>query len=250
MNSPLLTRIYQAHLDRLGDRLVAVILCGSASEGTAGDDVDYVVLLRSLSGEAYAEVVKARAELAREYGIDMSNTVISRRDYNRYLVAPNTIDGKAAQALIEAAGRPERVLSRDGFRLNLPALDVVSNFSVQNFFTLRKLVLKMIARSAEDQSPATGKLAKICLIALKMKLQHAEPRLFMKQTVAQAYVSGRLSVQDKANYEMLSSIKYRPVHADAVSDITQLLKFLDSTVVLFAAEQTLHQNLALAQRSN
>lgn len=181
----LLEQLCQAHQGKLAGQPFAVVLCGSAAERPAqpGSDVDYVVVIEDESVATLERLNAARAELEAAWSVPVSNTAVrfeAVRNLEQYL---NAIDGKAAQALLEAQGAPERL--RSTVPLTIPAVSAerIQVYSQQNFWTLQALVRKQVARGS-FAAEGTAKLIKLCLIALKMRRQYLAPSAYTTGVVS------------------------------------------------------------------
>lgn len=175
--------IARAHQDKLGEHLSGIILCGSVNDPgkvyTPDSDVDFIVVLDELTGPATLGAAEGRRLAGQAIGASASNTLITGREVSLFTNDPSALDGKASQALIEAANRPERILAASDLAIVLPSEALVSGYSASNFRLLEQLIRKTMARSGPELSPGERhKLAKIGLIALKMRVQHDSPRRF------------------------------------------------------------------------
>ena len=229
--------IFRAHEREVGKHLAGIVLCGSVnSELSRSSDVDFVVVLKELSGAALRGAAAGRAEVGGMIDYSVSNTVISLDEVRMFPSDPIRMDGKAAQGLIEAANRPERVMGFGDTQITLPPTELVQDFSTHNFALLDLFIRKAVARADEPElSPAERrKVANVGLIALKMRLQYESPLLF--STVG----DGDLFEKAHAN-EMLGTfltfareVKADPEEHDSEDVLDTVADFLTESRVYFA----------------
>jgi hypothetical protein len=235
----IVTRIVDAHRERLGTRLSGIILCGSlgtkryANDG--GSDIDYLVVVDTLTVSVAQTLADIRAQLSLDLGYSMSNTVLCIRDLEQFSRLPETLDPKACQALLEASGAPARVVYKaDTFvAYNVPSEAAIATFSRQNFYGLRAVLRKKMIRGIPDISFGAEDLqntAKICLIILKLKVQISHPDAFVNNSEHEApFWKGRLSSQDFEWYQELTHLKRATLIEEGAAEnfIDKVLLFLE-----------------------
>ena len=174
------TTILKVHQELLGDHLSGIILCGSVNDPgkvfTPTSDIDYIVIVDKLTEQTLRLAADSREAISKTTVASVSNTLITTEESVLFTTKPEALDDKAAQALIEAANCPERVLGARNLVIALPSDEVIQNFSIISFRLIEQLIRKTIIRSDAELPPQVRhKIAKLCRIALKRLLQYHAP---------------------------------------------------------------------------
>lgn len=232
-------QILEVHQRMLGGHLVAVVQCGSMTDddkvNIEGDDVDFVVVVDQLDGEVFRACAEAHSELSKIVPASVSNTLITRADAELSLDEPEMLSGKAVQALYEVAKRPEWILgAAPGFTVDLPSDDVIRRFSVYDFNRMVVFVRNLLGRAEPDLSyELQHKMAKVTLIALKMKLQYDDPRRFADPDGPR--LDGDMSESDAAVHQMIQRVKGGPGQCTPAEQVAVTAQFFIDTQAHFRA---------------
>jgi len=173
----LLARIFREHEERLANQSFAIVLCGSADTQAQrpDSDIDYVVVTETDTAAALTILAEVRAGLEAALSQPVSNTAVTFTAVADLETTLGTLDGKAAQALLEARVHPERIAAPDTFTIPEVSAAAIRDYSFHNFWTIQALVRKQLARreaTAELRPVQNMKLLKLCAIALKMRRQY------------------------------------------------------------------------------
>ena len=240
-----LNAIFNAHEKTLGSTMFSIILCGSAATGDLNptSDIDYIVVVDDISYENLVDLAGIRSELEESLGHPMSNTIIDIKQLYAGDQSILALDGKALQSLIESIENPSRIRSNTEFLM--PNIDsgVVSDFSKQNFFLLKTLIIKHIVRNCPTDFKDyayVNKLAKLCLIALKMESQALTsksampigPRKWLNTS------SRRRLQQIRQDMETLTGLKQR----EKLNNIDEIIRIANS--ICETRPQDLRQNFS------
>lgn len=197
----LLEQIYQEHYKQLGEQAFAIVLCGSAAENPphAAGDIDYVAVVHMDNMATLLRLRAARERLEAAIGAPMSNTIVRFEAVTNLEQWLGVIDGKAAQALLEAQQHPERVHCSVSFAIPPVTPAAIQAYSRQNFWTLQAIVRKHVVRSPLTLNRSredVTKLLKLCTIALKMRRQYVTS-LPSKSILCQSILSATNSLIDE-----------------------------------------------------
>lgn len=226
--------IQQSILDEykssLADKLIGLIFCGSVfSAKMSMNDVDYLVVVDSLEYSLLPNLFDTKQRLEKQYGTTFSDTVVTLSEINHFSDAIKHLDGKAAQALLEATLVKNKIFTAGEHSISIPTLEdsLVRDFSEQNFYTLSTVLRKHLIRSNYHNSlDFRLKLLKLIAIILKMKIQYIDPGYFMKTDTANV-------PQDKEYIEMLKEVEGNKGQDSDLSDddiYTMLPEILDDSL--------------------
>ena len=202
------TSIQQNILDEyqnsLGDSLAGLIFCGSiSSTKKVMNDIDYLVVIDNMEYLVLPCFFDVKKSLEELYKIKLSDTAITLSEINNFRDTIQCIDGKAAQALIEATLAEKRVITNEGHTINIPVVDSssIKNFSKQNFYALSGVLRKHLIRSNHHESVTFRlKILKLVAIILKMRIQYTNQEYFMK-------TDSITTSQSKDDIELLKKIE-------------------------------------------
>jgi len=175
----LLDRIFRAHEQQLTDQSFAIVLCGSAAEHalTKESDIDYLVVVEQETAAVLTTLAEIRAALEADLGQPVSNTAVSFAAVAALDQTLGTIDGKAAQALLEARTHPSRIASTGNFVIPKVSPATLQTYLMHDFWKLQALIRKQLARmefAPQARETHLTKLLKLCAIALKVRQQFLE----------------------------------------------------------------------------
>lgn len=168
----ILKQIFDAHKGGLGESFEGIILCGSAgSKGglSEAQDVDYVVVLKSISAELLKTMAHARQKLSEDFGIEFSNTVALAGQVEKIKDSYKHLDGKLVQAVIESGPGNTRLMHVRPPKLSK---EEVKDFSEHNFNQLKNFLAKLLVRfDGEAGANEKSRILKVSRVLVKMARQ-------------------------------------------------------------------------------
>jgi hypothetical protein len=236
------TTILNVHQELFGNHLIGIILCGSVNDinklYTPLSDVDYIVVVDEITEQTLRLAAESRITVSKTTIASISNTIITRDEVALFSSKPEALDSKAAQALIEAANRPDRILGTDNLSISLPRDELIRNYSLITFGEIKQLIRHAIIRSdAELPPPVRHKIAKLCLIALKRLLQYHEPTRYSDSAQYAPDAEAFDDWQMGDFFDMLHQAKANPEAYNSHEFVRNVVNFLHDADELLSKHQ-------------
>jgi len=177
--------IFEQHTSYLNDQRLAILLSGNLPQVNASpyQDIDYIVISSHSDYKTLERLGAVRQDLQNKLQVGVSNTITSFELIKLIDAHILMIDPKAVQAIIQNIKKPQNIIANHSFSIPIPEDISIKKYSKNNFFNIRAQTYKHILRADTSTGEFYSyKLLKLCMIAVKMRLQFLSPRLFIEDT--------------------------------------------------------------------